>query len=56
MDKYREGDKRTNTHAEACSHSKNVPCKMSCRCWCHGITKHLNVELRANCKEDIKNH
>jgi len=43
LNPWREGDSRTGVHAKAC---KKHGCLMSCRCWCHGITLHLNDRLR----------
>jgi len=43
LNEYTEGDSRENKHAIACR--KNV-CEMRCQCWCHGITRHENGDLR----------
>jgi hypothetical protein len=39
-----EGDRRTGTHSWYCQRGR---CNEGpCRCWCHGITKHLNGARR----------
>jgi hypothetical protein len=39
-----EGDRRTNTHSWYCQ--KRRCADGPCRCWCHGVTKHLNGDTR----------
>lgn len=51
LNSYTEGDARTKTHAKACSISGPHP--MSCRCWCHGITRHPNGALRPDSADQI---
>ena len=48
MNKFTEGDARTETHAEAC---RKHDCMMCCRCWCHGIDCHLNGDPRIDVTE-----
>lgn len=45
LSEYCEGDARKKRHAIACG-KLSPSCSMSCRCWCHGITRHLNGDVR----------
>jgi hypothetical protein len=46
--KWNEGNAATRTHALDC-HAVG-PCG-NCRCWCHGITKHLDGSPREDVQE-----
>ena len=48
LNPYTEGDGRIELHATACG--RHGGCRMSCRCWCHGITRHMNGALRRDAR------
>ena len=55
LNPYTEGDRRIGTHAKACKpRSAGGSCEMSCRCWCHGITKHMNGDVRADSEREAE--
>jgi hypothetical protein len=48
-----EGDSRLREHARVCG-TWSGGCGMSCRCWCHGITKHVDTSLRPDADRTIE--
>ena len=51
MNPYTDGNAVLLLHAGACLDRRFGGCRMPCRCWCHGITRHLNRSLRRDTYE-----